>query len=436
MSTFFTSCYPRCGARKDTCLPYQSLEVVQGTPLQAPLISASLEMKHEIQQLRKEVAELRTCLSEKVRASAIIPRASDAIHQTQSHYTHMQYIPLMMYSGPQPEGLEEAPKYVGLSNMRDDFSARVEVVRKALEKADKVASKDPAVLKVFTLPEFFFRGPIGAYPLQDVLGDAMYPNGFIYQIQQLLEGDRWASWLGIFGTIIAFQIAPGNRYRLHNVYNICLCQHGGFTSAQERGAKCHFVLKHWVSKIDFLDGGEPGDEGQVVKDDEKWLENHQQHYLDGLRAYGRLEDDCLVRVGGISFGLEICLDHRNRRLIKNEATRKYQHNRPVEVQLVISAGMSLIDRSVVVNRKGGLIFINDGLGCNEGAKDVRSNGRLYSHKGKYERLEPDCIEAFDECSSEFTQKLAELFCMENGDSCPTEPLLGVYPVVKVVDVDV
>lgn len=53
-----------------------------------------------------------------------------------------------------------------------------------------------------------------------------------------------------------------------------------------------------------------------------------------------------------------------------------------------------------------------------------------------ERLEPDCIEAFDECSSEFTQKLAELFCMENGDSCPTEPLLGVYPVVKVVDVDV
>lgn len=79
--------------------------------LQAPLISASLEMKHEIQQLRKEVAELRTCLSEKVRASAIIPRASDAIHQTQSHYTHMQYIPLMMYSGPQPEGLEEAPKY-------------------------------------------------------------------------------------------------------------------------------------------------------------------------------------------------------------------------------------------------------------------------------------------------------------------------------------
>lgn len=77
--------------------------------------------------------------------------------------------------------------------------------------------QDPAVLKVFTLPEFFFRGPIGAYPLQDVLGDAMYPNGFIYQIQQLLEGDRWASWLGIFGTIIAFQIAPGNRYRLHNV---------------------------------------------------------------------------------------------------------------------------------------------------------------------------------------------------------------------------
>ena len=61
-----------------------------------------------------------------------------------------------------------------------------------------------------------------------------------------------------------------------------------------------------VSQKDFLlDGGGPGDLGKIVADDEEWLENHQQHYLDGLRAYGRLQDDCLIRIGGISIGLEV-----------------------------------------------------------------------------------------------------------------------------------
>lgn len=80
-----------------------------------------------------------------------------------------------------------------------------------------MSRQDPTVLKVFSLPEFFFRGPLGAYPLQDVLGDAFHTDGFIYQLQQLLAGDRWASWVGVFGTIIGFQIAPGPKYRLHNV---------------------------------------------------------------------------------------------------------------------------------------------------------------------------------------------------------------------------
>lgn len=57
--------------------------------------------------------------------------------------------------------------------------------------------------------------------------------------------------------------------------------------------------------MDFLDGGGPADEGMVGFDDERWLENHQQHYLDGLRAYGRLQDACLLRYGGVSIGLEV-----------------------------------------------------------------------------------------------------------------------------------
>jgi len=39
------------------------------------------------------------------------------------------------------------------------------------------------------------------------------------------------------------------RYRLHNVYNICLCQHGGFLNKAERGKKCHFILKHLCGRL-------------------------------------------------------------------------------------------------------------------------------------------------------------------------------------------
>jgi len=288
------------------------------------------------------------------------------------------------------------------------------------------------VLKIFALPEFFFRGPLGAYSLQDVLGDAQQPDSFIYQLQRLLADYRWSSWLGIFGTIIAYQIAPGKKYRLHNVYNMALCQQGGFSNAEERGKKCNFILKHWVSKIDFLDGGEPGEEGTIAFDDEEWLENHQQHYLDGLRAYGRLQDDLLIRIGGVTIGLEICLDHRNQRLIKNEPTRRYDHDEAVDVQLVISAGMSLLDKSIDVNRPGGLIFINDGLGCNDGALDVRTDGRFYHRKDTYDRLSPTLHEAFSNCSPERRKLLGKLFCMHD-TSIPTEPVLGVYPVVPVVE---
>ena len=53
------------------------------------------------------------------------------------------------------------------------------------------------------------------------------------------------------------------RLLLAQVYNICLCQHGGFATARERGQKANFVLKHWVSQIDFLDDGAPGQVGNM-----------------------------------------------------------------------------------------------------------------------------------------------------------------------------
>mmetsp|Transcript_13833 Transcript_13833/g.35548 ORF Transcript_13833/g.35548 Transcript_13833/m.35548 type:complete len:399 (+) Transcript_13833:658-1854(+) len=386
------------------------------------------ELKAELGQLRGALASVNTGGGGPILGLSQPPKAAIL-------FERVQHIPLLMNTGPhhgQEEG--EPDKYVGIPNFREDFAARVELVKEALLRAETLADKDPKTLKIFTLPEFFFRGPQGAYSLQDTLGDAYHTESFIFQLQILLADARWESWLGVFGTIIACYIAPGKKM-LHNVYNMCLCQQGGFgRNASERGSKCQFVLKHWISSVDFLDGGGPADQGKVGFDDERWLENHQQHYLDGLRAYGRLQDSCLLRYGGVSIGLEICLDHLESRLRNNEATRVYQHDRPVEIQLVISSGMSFDDEAMVVARPGGLAFINDGTGCNDGALDTRTDARLYSDKTTYERITPRLVPAFPDMTPEKADLLSSLFCMED-DSVPTEPMLAVYPVLKITDYD-
>eukprot|EP00193_Tetraselmis_chui_P006427 CAMPEP_0177764860 /NCGR_PEP_ID=MMETSP0491_2-20121128/7651_1 /TAXON_ID=63592 /ORGANISM="Tetraselmis chuii, Strain PLY429" /LENGTH=437 /DNA_ID=CAMNT_0019281105 /DNA_START=244 /DNA_END=1557 /DNA_ORIENTATION=+ len=423
----------------DVAGKYSKPSVAEGVPLELPYRTCARpsELQSELQDLKAEVARLREALASVPTAGAgpLLGLDSPNGHKPDIKFERVQYIPLLVNTGPhQGAGKGENDRYVGIPNFRKDFAARVRVVRVALEEAERYADKDPKCLKIFALPEFFFRGPQGAYSLQDTLGDAYHTNSFIFQLQSLLADSRWESWIGVFGTLIACYIAPGKKM-LHNVYNMCLVQQGGFGgNATERGKKCQFVLKHWMSSIDFLDGGGPADEGMVGFDDEHWLENHQQHYLDGLRAYGRLQDSCLLRYGGVSIGLEICLDHAESRLKSNEAARKYQHNRPVEIQIVISSGMSLADEAMVVNRPGGLAFINDGMGTNEGVVDGRTDCRLYKEQDSYERIEPDLKPAFPDISPEEEETLANLFCMD-ADSVPTKPLLAVYPVLKVTDYD-
>ena len=72
-----------------------------------------LGMQQELQQLRTEVSELRGALanlSKSVGENAPIP-GPPLVPINGQQYTHVQFIPLMMYSGPEPEGDEEPPRY-------------------------------------------------------------------------------------------------------------------------------------------------------------------------------------------------------------------------------------------------------------------------------------------------------------------------------------
>ena len=53
--------------------------------------------------------------------------------------------------------------YLGNEDERADMDARLALLKLAAQKAQKAFAPDPDVLKVFVIPEFFFRGAYGAY---------------------------------------------------------------------------------------------------------------------------------------------------------------------------------------------------------------------------------------------------------------------------------
>eukprot|EP00958_Prasinococcus_capsulatus_P020614 scaffold2707_cov417-Prasinococcus_capsulatus_cf.AAC.25 len=93
-------------------------------------------------------------------------------------------------------------------------------------------------------PEFFFRGPKGAYeashPELLALGD---------KIQQLVADPIWKDWIFVFGSIIGFNYQSPSRTPggvvLRDTYDFCVVQRGNST---ERVT--HF--KRYISFIDFL----------------------------------------------------------------------------------------------------------------------------------------------------------------------------------------
>ena len=58
--------------------------------------------------------------------------------------------------------------YVGKSNLTEDIAGRLKIMEMAVERAYEVSDDSEDVLKVFNAPEFYWRGPDGAYALSSV----------------------------------------------------------------------------------------------------------------------------------------------------------------------------------------------------------------------------------------------------------------------------
>lgn len=276
-------------------------------------------------------------------------------------YTRVQFIAHNIFTGPK-QVTTTTQTYLGLTNATQDIQERVKLVSKAIETArthPKTASANDT-LKIFMLPEFFFRGSTGAYSMDEV-------QTAVSSLQALVKDkSKWEHWLFVFGTIVgkSFETKKasllsrlfGPKYVIDTskpieIYNYSLIQKGGSGDGPDAGPNAaHAVLKYLQSGIDFiqarsLDSGIALERTHHLAASNTTTSEVQRYTYDGMSAFQQ---------DGLTFGLEVCLDHLEGRM-KNSTGLP-----AIDIQLVPSCGAS-IKASSVVAKKGGYVFNSDGL---------------------------------------------------------------------------
>jgi hypothetical protein len=267
----------------------------------------------------------------------------------------------------------------------DDIPSRIELVASVLSIAkghDKVQQSAADTLKVFMMPEFFFRGKKGAYTMEQV-------QAVIKGLQDTVKGSEWKNWFFVFGTTLGYSYSGAvdplvDPQQDAEVYNFVLCQQGGFGDDPNAGPEAaRTVMKEELSGIDFVrlptsKGGMP------APDDYQAFLLERVKHLDAAGTRGTSSEVSVKHYGGegifdacgLTWGVEVCLDHD-----KSVHRLKSSTNLPnLNFQLVPSCGMSIVDESIVV--KTGYVFHVDGLNDDGQAPNTNKNAHSELRKVK------------------------------------------------------
>jgi len=246
-------------------------------------------------------------------------------------------------------------------NITEDISHRLEIVDQVLQRIKRDASaKSPDidhrddVLKIVMIPEFFWRGPNGAYST-DLLKTSVVSD-LTERLREKVRDDFFNDFLFVFGTFIAADTPndPRKPWELTSAQSV---EYFNFASVQKGGSKHqhrYLVTKRYISTVDFLS--------------RTTLPNPTE---ENKNLYGELPDAILdfikkrnvtlitnniLELDGLRIGLEICLDHRRGTLWD---TIKAHQLPLVDILLVTSAGMS-IERGPNPVVPGGAVYLCDG----------------------------------------------------------------------------
>lgn len=316
------------------------------------------------------------------------------------NYTKVQFIAWEVNTGPKdlysPDSFNQHDLlgyYPGICTQNDnrfdvlsqcqDIEARVKFTEAAIATAlqRKNIDKSTSTLKVFIAPEFLFRGAGGAYlhdlingwvgsaPADFALGTASYATkwpGLFGSLQALVAKDEFKDWVFVFGTAISASFATylyplprtsGTKAYVDlskkaEIYNTALVQLGGRANININYAS----RKQYISGIDFLRYYRYSNAAFLKNNVQPLDSNSRQYVVETDKEAGAVFTLNSVNDASgkaINFGLEICLDHAvsgginpSTSLYRNNFGRLRNANKFVKLQLVPSAGMSLIPDSI------------------------------------------------------------------------------------------
>ena len=101
------------------------------------------------------------------------------------------------------EEMSDDGRYFGLEDTGADIKARLDLLRQVIEAAAIRQDQDEKTLKIFTVPEFYFRGNKGAYP--GVPKDVMQTH-FSQFAETFLAKDEFKGWLFVLGTLLTSEM--------------------------------------------------------------------------------------------------------------------------------------------------------------------------------------------------------------------------------------
>lgn len=296
--------------------------------------------------------------------------------------------------------------YSGATSDWADMKARCDDLITSIRNAHQLVSangnhnNDPKMLKVFMAPEFFFRGKNGAYEHSVVTGTQMRRQdgappvparpGLIELMRAEIDRPAYKDWLFVLGTAIAvtklsttvcavcngavqFQADPT---RPGKTRPVCTANNAHIGSKEEvegamvdnvaivmKEGTTFTVTKELVSHIDFVK-----DKVANVKNVVE-LRNEQLSVLRSPQGSGytaasnvppKFQDErmggSIFTVDGVTFGLEVCLDHAAKP--SDSAKGRLDHAANIQIQLIPSGGMGIGALSTV---SGGIVFNVDGL---------------------------------------------------------------------------
>lgn len=210
-------------------------------------------------------------------------------------------------------------------------------------------------------------------------------------VHQLVSDEEFSDYLFVFGTVIAAQ-AIGDTQKPWQQLEHDQVEYFNFSPVYKGGPNPdhHFlVTKKFISTADFLDRVNLPDPAQLSDLSHRQYDDLPKAFVDLLEHRDiELVTDNLLEFDGLRIGLEICLDHRMGALWNS---LKHNEDNLVDIQLIISAGMS-IERGPNPVKPGGAVYLTDGEAASSAAC-IRTNTGTF---------EPEhvCREALDSVKHE------------------------------------